>query len=255
MTLRLEKQGATGHLLIDRADKRNAFNMDMWLALPRLLAEAAADPELRLLTVRAADGGAFCAGADIKELLANKGDATWRAANQAAINRAQYELTRFILPTIAFVEGDCVGGGCGIALACDLRVATTAARFGITPAKLGLVYPLHDVKLLTDLVGPGQAKRILYTGSLIDAGEAVRIGLVEMLGDDPDALAVPILAASPHSVRETKQFVRRVLDGQNDDDSETGRIFAEAFMLPDFHEGTTAFVEKRAPDFGRRSDK
>lgn len=255
MTLRLEKQGRTGHLLIDRADKRNAFNMDMWLALPRLLSKAAADPELRLLIVRAADGGSFCAGADIKELLANKDDAGWRAKNQVAINTAQYELTRFTLPTIAFVEGDCVGGGCGIALACDLRVATAKARFGITPAKLGLVYPLHDVKLLTDLVGPGQAKRILYTGSLIDADEALRIGLVELLGDDPEELAKPVLAASPHSVQESKKFVRRVLDGQTDDDVETERIFAEAFTLPDFNEGTTAFVEKRTPDFARRIDK
>lgn len=255
MTLRLEKQGRTGHLLIDRADKRNAFNMDMWLTLPRLLSEAGADPELSLLIVRAADGGAFCAGADIKELLANKDDAGWRAENQAAINSAQHQLTRFALPTIAFVEGDCVGGGCGIALACDLRVATAKARFGITPAKLGLVYPLHDVKLLTDLVGPGQAKRILYTGSLIDAEEALRIGLVEMLGDDPQELAKSVLAASPHSVRESKKFVRRVLDGQTDDDADTARIFGEAFTLPDFAEGTAAFVEKRTPDFGRRFDK
>ena len=251
MSLRLEIDGATAHLLIDRADKRNAFNMAMWSAMPDLLAQAVATEGVRLLVVRAAEpGGAFCAGADIKELLANKDDADWRAANQAAINRVQYELARLTLPTIAFVEGDCVGGGCGIALACDLRVATPAARFGITPAKLGLVYPLHDVKLLSDLVGPGQAKRILYTGSLIDAEEALRIGLIEQIADTPAELTEAILAASPHSVRETKRFVRRVLDGQAEDDAETLRIFAEAFTGDDFAEGTTAFVEKRKPSFG-----
>jgi enoyl-CoA hydratase/carnithine racemase len=251
MTLRLEKQGHTAHLLIDRAAKRNAFDMAMWQALPRLLDEAATDPQLRLLVLRAAESGAFCAGADISELLANKDDAAWRAANQSAINAAQFALARFALPTIAFVEGDCVGGGCGLALACDLRVATRAARFGITPAKLGLVYPLHDVKLLTDLVGPGQAKRMLFTGSLIDAAEALRIGLVESLGEDVAAFAEQILAASPHSTREIKRFVRRVLDGQAQDDAETLATFAEAFTLPDFTEGTSAFTEKRKPEFRR----
>jgi enoyl-CoA hydratase/carnithine racemase len=251
VTVRLEKDGATAHLLIDRADKRNAFDMAMWTALPRLLAHAAEDPELRLLVLRAAEPGAFCAGADIAELLANKDDPQWRAANQSAINRAQFELTRFPLPTIAFIDGDCIGGGCGLALACDLRVATTRARFGITPAKLGLVYPLQDVKLLTDLVGPGQAKRLLFTGSLIEAEEALRIGLVEALSEEIAMFAEPILAASPSSTRSIKGFIRRVLDGQVSDDAETLSIFAQAFTGPDFFEGTSAFVEKRKAEFKR----
>ncbi len=251
MSLRLEIDGQVAHLLIDRVDKRNAFNMAMWEAMPGLLGQATGNEEVRALVIRSAEqGSAFCAGADIKELLANKDDAEWRAANQAAINRVQYELARLPLPTLAFVEGDCVGGGCGIALACDLRLATAKARFGITPAKLGLVYPLHDVKLLTDLVGPGQAKRILFTGGLIDAGEAERIGLIEMQADDPTDMIQALCAASPHSIRETKQFVRRVLDGQPEDDADTLRIFAEAFTGADFLEGTTAFVEKRKPEFG-----
>lgn len=251
MTLRLEKQGATAHLLIDRAAKRNAFDIAMWTAMPQILAEVASTPDLRLLVLRAAEPGAFCAGADIGELLANKDDAEWRAANQRAINTAQFELTRFALPTIAFVDGDCVGGGCGLALACDLRVASPRARFGITPAKLGLVYPLHDVKLLSDLVGPGQAKRMLYTGSLIDAPEALRIGLVEAVDQDFAQFAKPILAASPHSTRQIKGFVRRVLDGQTHDDADTLAVFAAAFTGPDFLEGTSAFVEKRKPEFRR----
>jgi enoyl-CoA hydratase/carnithine racemase len=250
MSLRLIREGAVARLLIDRADKRNAFDMAMWQALPQLVAEAVADPAARVLEVRAAQpGSAFCAGADIRELLANKDDAAWRAANQAAINRAQYELARAAIPTIAFVEGDCVGGGCGIAMACDIRVATPAARFGITPAKLGLVYPLHDVKLLVDLVGPGQARRMLYTGELIDAAEAQRIGLIEIIADSSDALTTKIATASGSSARTIKHFVRRVLDGQVADDAETLAIFAAAFTGPDFAEGTAAFVEKRKPEF------
>ena len=263
MTLRLETKGHVAHLLIDRLDKRNAFNMAMWEMMPGLLDQVERNPEAKALVIRSAEAGAgskaagfktpFCAGADIKELLANKDDAQWRAANQAAINRVQHKLARLDRPTVAFVEGDCIGGGCGLALACDLRVATGAARFGITPAKLGLVYPLHDVKLLTDLVGPGQAKRILYTGSLLDAAEAQRIGLIEMIAEEPTDLIDALLAASPHSIRESKKFVRRVLDGQVADDEDTLRLFAEAFTGADFLEGTSAFVEKRKPSFGGHS--
>ena len=249
MTLRLAIDGAIARLLIDRADKRNAFSIDMWQALPGLLNEAAAATAVRLLIVESANGGAFCAGADIAELLANKDDAGWRAANQAAINRAQFELTRFPLPTIARVEGDCIGGGCGLALACDMRAAGPNARFGITPAKLGLVYPLHDVKLLVDLVGPGQARRLLFSGMLVDAAEARRIGLAELHLDEMDALVASILAASRHSTRAIKGFVRKVLDGQSADDAESLRIFAEAFEGEDFREGTSAFVAKRRPQF------
>lgn len=251
MTLRLEKNGPVAHLLIDRADKRNAFTIAMWQLLPELLAQAAADPALRVLVVKSAAGGAFCAGADIAELLANKDDAIWRAENQKALNRAQYELTRFPLPTVAMVEGDCVGGGCGIALACDIRVAGPKARLGITPAKLGLVYPLHDIKLLVDLVGPGQARRMLYTGMLLSANEARAIGLVEELADDEAALVAQLTSVSPFSTQAIKGLVRRVLDGQVADDAESLRIFASAFEGADFREGTTAFVEKRAPVFGR----
>jgi enoyl-CoA hydratase/carnithine racemase len=251
MTLCLEKNGPVAHLLIDRADKRNAFTIAMWQLLPELLAQAAADPSLRVLVVKSAAGGAFCAGADIAELLANKDDAAWRAENQKAINRAQFELTRFPLPTVAMIEGDCVGGGCGIALACDIRVVGPNARLGITPAKLGLVYPLHDVKLLVDLVGPGQARRMLYTGMLLDADEAQRIGLVEERADDPSALVAQLVGVSPFSTKAIKGFVRNVLDGQVADDAESLRVFASAFEGADFREGTTAFVEKRKPVFGQ----
>jgi enoyl-CoA hydratase/carnithine racemase len=187
--LRLDHDGPIARLVIDRAEKRNAFTQAMWTQLPLLLEQAKRAPDLKLLVLQAAQpGGAFCAGADIAELLANKDDPAWRAANQAAINRAQHDLARFPLPTIALVEGDAVGGGCGLALACDIRIAAASARFGITPAKLGLVYPLHDVKLLVDLVGPGQAKRLLFSGALLDAAEAHRIGLVELLAGGPSPL-------------------------------------------------------------------
>ena len=250
MTLRLEKSGPVARLLIDRAEKRNAFNQAMWLQVPQLVSEAVADPSVRVIILASSTPGMFCAGADIGELLAHKDDASWRAANQAAINAAQYELARAAKPVIAFVDGDCVGGGCGLALACDIRVSTIRSRFGITPAKLGLIYPLHDTKLLVDLVGPGAAKRMLFTGALLPAEEALRLGLIEMIGDDADELSQTISGASAHSTHGIKAFVRLILDGQTEDDAQTLAAFAQAFTLPDFAEGTRAFVEKRKADFG-----
>jgi enoyl-CoA hydratase/carnithine racemase len=207
------------------------------------------DRAIRVIVVQSSTPGMFCAGADIGELMAHKDNAAWREANQAAINRTQHELARFAKPTIAFIDGDCVGGGCGIALACDIRVATERSRIGITPAKLGLVYPLHDTKLLVDLVGPGQAKKMLYTGELLSAEEALRVGLIEAIDESSAALARQIADNSAYSAHEMKIFIRRVLDGQSDDDLETRRVFADAFTKPDFVEGTTAFAEKRKPEF------
>ena len=247
--IRLERHGAVAHLILDRAAKRNAITQSMWEALPGLIGAAMADDAARVLLLRAAEPGAFSAGADIAEFATGARDPDWRARNQAAIAAAQLALSRAPKPTIALIEGDCVGGGCGLAIACDLRVATSAARFGITPAKLGLVYSLHDTKLLVDLVGPAQAKRILFTAGLIDTAEAYRIGLVDMLDGDALSLAETIAGNSAHTLREAKAMVRRILDGQAEDDAVTQALFDEAFTLPDFGEGVAAFLEKRRPDF------
>ena len=254
--LRLERDGAVARLLIDRADKRNAFCQEMWEALPELVAEAMADTQVRVLLVASAVPGVFSAGADISEMASRSPDPEWRNRNQEALRAAQVALASAPKPTVALVQGDCIGAGCGVALACDLRVASPAARFGITPGRLGLVYPLHDTKLLVDLVGPAQAKRILFTGSLLQAEEAHRIGLVDVLAEDArgeaEHLAATISAASPHSVHVAKSIVRRIVNGQTDDDEDTARQFYQAFSGSDFREGVAAFTEKRKPKFEGR---
>lgn len=254
MTLRLEKNGKIAHLLIDRPEKRNAFTQAMWELFPELLADAMADEKIRVLTVHASQkDSSFCAGADIGEFGAGSTDPAWRAKNQAAIGKVQHELAQAAKPTIAVIDGDCIGGGCGIALACDLRIAGPAARFGITPAKLGLVYSLHDTKLLVDAVGPSQAKRILFTGQILSAEEALRIGLITIQADDPYAEALALAetmgSVSSHSQRMSKQIIQRILAGQADDDAESKALFDAAFESEDFREGVSAFLEKRKAEF------
>lgn len=249
MTMRLEKDGAIARLLIDRPSRRNAMTQAMWEELPILVARAMADDHVRVLILASATPGLFCAGADIHEFAECAGDHDWRVANQAAIRASQYALAHAQKPVIAAIDGDCVGGGCGLAIACDLRIAAPAARLGITPAKLGIVYSLFDTKLLVDLVGPARAKHILFTGMLHDAQRAMAIGLIDDIAPDPlvaaSDLARTIAANAQHSVRSAKAIVRQILDGQTDDDAATLALFRDAFTLPDFADRVAAFREGR----------
>lgn len=249
MNVRLEQHGPVARLLLNRPDKRNALTQAMWEAIPTLVTQAMDDPATRVLVLASATPGMFAAGADIAELGERSPDPAWRAANREAIRAAQTTLARSPKPTIAEVDGDCVGGGCGLAIACDLRVATPRARFGITPAKLGLAYPLHDVKLLVNLVGPAQAKRVLMTAELLSAKEALRIGLVDEIADNAADLAATIASGSPFSHRATKASIARVLAGAVDDDEASTALFESAFDGPDFVEGFAAFRDRRPPRF------
>lgn len=251
----LERHGHAAHLVLNRPEKRNALNEAMWRAIPSLLAEAEADNAVRLLVVRGA-GGAFAAGADISEFEEVYATPERAADYSRAIAAALDGLAAFPKPTLAMIEGACVGGGCGIALACDLRFAAEGSRFGITPGKLGLVYTLNDTRRLVNAVGLPAAKDILFTGRLLAADEALRLGLInrlvsaETLAGEVEAYGTLIAAASPRSARVTKQLMALIEAGQSEDDDATRALFLEAFTSADFQEGYRAFLEKRTPKFG-----
>jgi enoyl-CoA hydratase/carnithine racemase len=246
--------GARATLTLNRPDKKNALTLAMWDALPGLVAQAAAAPGVRLIVLTGA-GGAFAAGADIAEFETVFADRASALDNHRRIQAAMSAVEDCPIPTLAMIEGACVGGGCGLALACDLRYAASTARFGITPGKLGLAYGVADTRRLVAAVGLSAAKDILFSGRLIDASRALEIGLIdtcvapEALAGAADTLASDIAAASAFTAATTKQILRRIGAGQRDDDDASRALFADAFEGPDFREGRAAFLEKRKPNF------
>lgn len=254
MDVFLRTMGEAAEIVLNRPQKKNALTLSMWRRLPELTAMALEQPGLRVLILRG-EGGAFSGGADIAEFPELYASREAAMENQKVIQAAMRAVENFPLPTLAAIEGPCYGGGCGLALACDLRFAARDATFAITPAKLGLVYGLDDTRRLAAAVGLSRAKDILFTGRSMKADEAIRIGLIDAVYE-PGALSVAVQAfaanlasASSHSARGTKLILRRLAEGQRHDDDATRALFGEAFSGTDFQEGFKAFLERRPPRF------
>jgi len=245
---------AIGELVINQPKKRNALSAAMWARLPVLLQDAAAKDGLKVLILRGA-GDHFASGADISEfdtLYATEESSAKISHDIAAGMKA---LADFPLPTIANIRGACVGGGCGLALCCDIRFADNTSKFAITPAKLGLVYPFEDVQRLIETVGLANAKDILLSARLIPAKDAKKMGLVNFrlksdeLDDAVITYANAIAALSTHSTQITKKMFAAYSAGQFGDTQESKAWFLDGFSSDDFKEGYTAFLEKRKPNF------
>lgn len=250
--LRLSYDGTTAVLEFDRPAKRNAISFEMWRALPDLAAQVVSSGA-RVLVVRG--GEHFSAGADISEFGTLRSGADGARAYSAAVNAGERALATLPIPTLAAITGFCIGGGAEIALACDIRLAADDARFGITPAKLGIVYHFTSTKQLVDTVGPAWAKQILYSGDLFDAATALRIGFVnelhtaEAVHTRAMELADRIAGRAGVSVRGAKTIVNRVLDGQAEEDDEVHALYDAAHESEEYAEGVRAFLEKRPPRF------
>ncbi|PSK91836.1 enoyl-CoA hydratase/carnithine racemase [Murinocardiopsis flavida] len=253
--LHVERSGAVVTLTLNRPESRNAIRLSMYRELPSLLAGIDADPTVKVLVVRGAGTRSFAAGADITEFRDVRADAESARSYNEQVAAAERALDGMGKPTIAMVHGYCIGGGCGLALACDLRFSDTGARFAITPAKLGLVYSLESTKRLVDLVGPAQAKWILFSGQQVDADRALATGLTDMVADTAElaeqtyAFAELVAARAQFSVRAAKDIVRRIVGGQTDDDEATTLLRNSSFDTEDYAEGVRAFLEKRPPRF------
>lgn len=246
--LDFEVAEGVGTITIDRPAKRNAMSADMWRALPGILDTLAKDPSVRVAVLTGA-GGNFCAGADIAEL-----DDIHRDDDSHLSTVAERALAAFPKPTLAAIEGYCVGGGCQLAAACDLRFAAEDARFGITPAKLGIVYPAAATTRLVRLVGPSAAKYLLFSADLIGAGNALRIGLLDEvvpsggLRDRVAAFTETLASRSLLTQQATKDIVDAIAAAGPVEES-VARWSAEVRASGEVEEGIAAFLERRAPAF------
>ncbi|GAA1574999.1 enoyl-CoA hydratase/isomerase family protein [Kribbella karoonensis] len=238
-------------LVIDRVAKRNALTRAMWKELPGLLAGLAVDDEVKVLLVTG-EGPSFSAGADIRELISDADPDDPMAELRAANLRAQAALREFPKPTVAVVRGHCIGGGLEIAVNCDFRFAAPDASFGVTPARIGVVYPPAAIKVLLDLVGPATTKYLLFSGELLTADEATLKGLVDRVADDPmaaaEAFAATLGSRSQLTIRSAKESVNALLSGA-DPEPAAVRRYRETIASGELAEGIEAFTRKRAPKF------
>ncbi|MFJ2830362.1 enoyl-CoA hydratase/isomerase family protein [Streptomyces sp. NPDC087263] len=228
-------------VVIHHPAKRNAMTAGMWRAVPSLLDELTHDADVHAL-VLTGEGDTFCAGADISTLRSSPDEA------QGLAVLAEEALAAFPKPTLAAVRGYCVGGGSQLAAACDLRFAEEGARFGVTPAKLGIVYPSSSTRRLVSLVGPATAKYLLFSGELIDSERALRTGLVDEVlpGGELDKRVDEFTRLLTTRSLLTQAAAKEFANGHLDRDAYwTERARGSG----DTAEGVAAFLERRAPHF------
>ena len=253
--LRIERHGEVEVLTLDRPEARNALTFELYGALERAVRETTA----RCLVVTGTDP-AFCSGDDVKQVMVAAGEATSdRLEHSPRLTPAADALLRTDVPVIAAVNGAAVGWGMELALLADIRIASERARFGELFVLRGLVSDVAGLGRLAQLVGRETAAMLLFTGAVIDAERAERVGLVSSIVDHDELLAVSIALAQeiasrpPLAVQALKRGLRRALDPDWD---ELGRwvssTLAELFRTEDHREGVQAFLEKRPPEFRGR---
>ncbi|MFG2878933.1 enoyl-CoA hydratase/isomerase family protein [Streptomyces sp. NPDC048337] len=227
-------------VVISHPAKRNAMTAAMWRSLPGLLAGLADDPAVRVLVLTGA-GPTFCAGADISSIGGDDDP-------QALAVAAEEALAAFPKPTLAAIRGFCVGGGSQLAAACDLRFAEEGASFGVTPAKLGIVYPASSTRRLASVVGPAWAKYLLFSAELIGTDAALRAGFLNELlpAGQLDKRVAEFVRVLVSRSQLTQAAAKEFADGRTDRDA---YWTAQAAGSGDTAEGVAAFLEHRAPAF------
>ena len=245
-----------GFLVFDNPERRNAVSLSMWTAIPGAIAALDADPEVRVVILRGAGDLAFVSGADISEFATVRKDAASARAYEDA-NAAAFAAIRLAAkPTIAMIRGFCLGGGMGVAVATDLRIAAEDAVFGIPAARLGVGYPPECIRDVVNAVGPTQAKELFFSARRIEAARAAAIGLVSAvhpvasLEAEVRAYAGDIARNAPLTIRAAKAAIGAVAGDPADFDMAKLVALTDAcFDSADFTEGRSAFLEKREPTF------
>lgn len=253
-----ESDEGVGLITFNQPDKRNAMSVEMWQGFADILDAFADDPDIRVVVLTGAGSKAFVSGGDISQFERERATPDAQAEYEKMTGAGRAKLTGFAKPVIARIRGYCLGGGLGIAMNADIRIAAVDSEFGITSARLGIAYGFDMVQRLVSLVGPAHARMLLYSGTRIDSREAERIGLVNRVVPDEDLsdvvvdLARTIADNAPLSVTAAKLAVARAVPDPGAPDEVLEKAMAACFESEDAREGRTAFLEKRAPRFRGR---
>jgi len=252
-------EGGLLHIRFNNPSKHNALSLEMWEAIPMVLARAAADDRVRLVVFAGEGERAFASGDDVSQFEDR------RAAHEAVLRYERIAETAlqaihdFPKPTLASIRGYCIGGGLNIAVACDLRIASMDSLFSVPATRIGLGYLFSATKNLTELVGPGNAKDILYTARRLDSAEALRIGLVNRVTEPAllpallDDYVKAIASGAPLTVKAAKRVIQELTKPDAEIDLELcHRLILECFESEDYAEGRRAFMEKRKAVFKGR---
>ncbi|WP_018147449.1 enoyl-CoA hydratase/isomerase family protein [Henriciella marina] len=249
----LAGSGSSAEIVINAPQRRNALSMSMWSALPVLVRTVDADTAAKALIIHGGEGGHFAAGVDISEFETIYDGEEKTRQTTAIISEALDAIIKCRKPVIAAIEGSCFGAGISLAVACDVRIASTSARFGLPPAKLGIVYPPADLRRLLETIGAPAAKRMLFTARRFTGGEAAQMGLVDEIAEEGLTLAAArtmadeISGNSRWSVRTLKKMIGEIGSGVPDGDLLHHMV--EGAAGEDFREGYSAFLEKRKASF------
>jgi len=255
--VRLSVTGPIATLTIDRQEARNALNLSMWLAIPGLIAQAEAHPEVVALVIRGAGNEAFAAGADISDLRSALGDPLAGRGYIDAVASAESSIARCRRVTIAGINGFCIGGGLEIAMACDLRFATDTSTFATPPTSLGVAYSVDSTRRLIELVGVGAARDLLFTARRIDASTAHRLGLIDRvlaattLDEEIVEYTSQLAKQSQYAIRLTKLVISQALD-RPVESAALRQLRVDSFSGSDLREGISAFGERRRATFTSR---
>ncbi|MCV0424986.1 MAG: enoyl-CoA hydratase/isomerase family protein [Roseibium sp.] len=252
----LNINGQVAQLTLNAPERKNALPLAAWQRIPEILEQVRCEPSVRICVVKGAGGNNFCAGADIYEFEAVRSSPD-AAKHYDDINVAAFKAIKSLpVPVVAAIEGPCLGGGLGIALACDIRIAARSAFFGIPAAKLGLAYPPEALGDLLSAVPPADAKQLLFTGERIFTDKALNIGLINEIVEEGqldqriEELCKTICANAPLSLRAAKQAINQLSDQANHTEMNTALENAQTCIdSEDYREGCRAFLEKRPPVF------
>ena len=254
-----EVNDGIGRITFNQPEKHNAMSIKMWLGLDQILDMFADSGDVRVVVLEGAGHKAFVSGADISQFGQQRANAQAQKEYEKLTNAGRTKLASFRKPVLASIRGFCLGGGLGIAMQADLRIAATNSQFGIPAARIGIAYGFDMVRKLVSIVGPAHARMLLYTGQRIDSAAAERIGLINKVVPDNELLntvaelSKTIANNAPLSLWASKLAVSEATKSYSERNMEAvQKAVAACFDSTDYYEGRTAFMEKRTPRFQGR---